>query len=187
MNLTPRQSEVASAIRDYLYLNGYSPTLQEIADQLGVRKVAIFEHVNQLEKKGVVIRDPYKCRSIKMVAGQLPDETRGSKIPVLATIGGGSHLECTPDMEQFDLVLEFGGEGVYGLRVRGDGFENESISHGDCLIVRPRADGTKPRHGQLVLTVSGGNVVSLIRYAPPAYVGGIVIGVIRDRTRDMDG
>lgn len=187
MNLTPRQSEVASAIRDYLYLNGYSPTLQEIADQLGVRKVAIFEHVNQLEKKGVVTRDPYKCRSIKMVAGQLPDETRGSKIPVLATIGGGSRLECTSDMEQFDLSLQFGAKGNYVLRVCGDGFERQSISHGDCLIIRPRTDGTKPRRGQLVLTVSGNNAVSLIRYATPVYVGGIVIGVIRDWTRDMDG
>lgn len=187
MNLTPRQSEVASAIRDYLYLKGYSPTLQEIADRLSLSKVTVREHIIQLEKKHVVRRDRYKERSIEMVEKRLPDERRGSKIPVLATIGDGSHLECTPDIEQFDLASEFGGEGVFGLRVRGDRFEHEHISDGDYLVIRLRGKSfSEPRSGQLAMTVSGDGAVSLIRYAPPAYVSGIVIGVIRDRTSDME-
>ena len=35
MNLTPRQVDVITAIRNYRYLNGYAPTMQELADQLG--------------------------------------------------------------------------------------------------------------------------------------------------------
>ncbi len=50
MNLTPRQTDVVVAIRNYRHLHGYSPTMQELADQLGTSKVTIFEHVGSLEK-----------------------------------------------------------------------------------------------------------------------------------------
>ena len=51
MNLTPRQLDVIVAIRNYRHLHGYSPTMQELADQLGTSKVTIFEHVGALGKK----------------------------------------------------------------------------------------------------------------------------------------
>jgi len=51
MNLTPRQLDVIVAIRNYRHLHGFSPTMQELADQLGTSKVTIFEHVGALEKK----------------------------------------------------------------------------------------------------------------------------------------
>ena len=50
MNLTPRQTDVVVAIRNYRHLHGYAPTMQELADQLGTSKVTIFEHVGALEK-----------------------------------------------------------------------------------------------------------------------------------------
>ena len=51
MNLTPRQTDVIVAIRNYRHLHGYSPTMQELADQLGTSKVTIFEHVGASGKK----------------------------------------------------------------------------------------------------------------------------------------
>ena len=64
MNLTPRQLDVVVAIRNYRHLHGYSPTMQELADQLGTSKVTIFEHVGALEKKRVLKRDKHKARSL---------------------------------------------------------------------------------------------------------------------------
>src|SRR5438132_1650743 len=63
MNLTPRQLDVIVAVRNFRHLHGYSPTMQELADQLGTSKVTIFEHVNALEKKRVLRRDRHKARS----------------------------------------------------------------------------------------------------------------------------
>ena len=56
MNLTPRQLDVIVAIRNYRHLHGYSPTMQELADQLGTSKVTIFEHVGALETLGETYR-----------------------------------------------------------------------------------------------------------------------------------
>src|SRR5437763_442856 len=54
MNLTPRQADVIVAIRNYRHLHGYSPTMQELADQLGTSKVTIFEHVGAGRGGGAV-------------------------------------------------------------------------------------------------------------------------------------
>ena len=50
-NVTPRQLEILRFIRDYRERSGYSPTMQEIGDHLGLTKVTVFEHVGALEKK----------------------------------------------------------------------------------------------------------------------------------------
>jgi SOS-response transcriptional repressor LexA len=70
MNLTPtpRQTDVIVAIRNYRHLHGYSPTMQELADQLGTSKVTIFEHVGALEKKHVIRRDKHKARSLEIIS-----------------------------------------------------------------------------------------------------------------------
>src|SRR5437762_7162419 len=70
MNLTPRQLDVIVAIRNYRHLHGYSPTMQELADQLGTSKVTIFEHVGALEKKRVLRRDKHKARSLEIKIGR---------------------------------------------------------------------------------------------------------------------
>ncbi|MDZ4829993.1 MAG: transcriptional repressor LexA [Phycisphaerae bacterium] len=66
MNLTPKQLRILQFIRDWRHHNGYSPTMQEIADQLGVSKVTIFEHVESLIAKGTLIRNPNKARSLSI-------------------------------------------------------------------------------------------------------------------------
>ena len=82
MNLTPRQLDVIVAIRNYRHLHGYSPTMQELADQLGTSKVTIFEHVGALEKKRVLRRDKHKARSLEIVSDErLPDEDRSHQAP----------------------------------------------------------------------------------------------------------
>src|ERR1700704_2937839 len=74
MNLTPRQLDVIVAIRNYRHLHGYSPTMQELADQLGTSKVTIFEHVGALEKKHALRRDKHKARSLEITSeAKLPD------------------------------------------------------------------------------------------------------------------
>src|SRR5512133_1950395 len=95
MNLTPRQLDVVVAIRNYRHLHGMSPTMQELADQLGTSKVTIFEHVGALEKKRVLRRDKHKARSLEIVTEEnLPDEERPTKLPLLGNIAAGSPIEA---------------------------------------------------------------------------------------------
>src|SRR5947199_3943524 len=118
MNLTPRQTDVVVAIRNYRHLHGYSPTMQELADQLGTSKVTIFEHVGALEKKRVLHRDKHKARSLEIVTDErLPDENRATKLPLLGNIAAGAPIEAVEQREEIDMETLFHSRaGVYCLR-----------------------------------------------------------------------
>src|SRR4051794_30742495 len=66
MNLTSKQSEIVRFIWNYRKLRGISPTLSEIADELGVSKITVHEHISLLEKKGALKKDKYQSRSLKL-------------------------------------------------------------------------------------------------------------------------
>src|SRR3954463_14857463 len=108
MNLTPRQLDVIVAIRNYRHLHGYSPTMQELADQLGTSKVTIFEHVGALEKKRVIRRDKHKARSLEIITDDaLPDEDRPTKLPLLGNIAAGVPIEAIENRDVLDLESIF--------------------------------------------------------------------------------
>src|SRR5687767_5323446 len=137
MNLTPRQLDVIVAIRNFRHLHGYSPTMQELADQLGTSKVTIFEHVNALEKKRVLRRDRHKARSLEIVTeDKLPDEERPTKLPLLGAIAAGSPIEAVENREELDLEKIFASkQGVYVLKVRGESMIEDHLCDGDYVII----------------------------------------------------
>ena len=69
MNLTPKQLKILQLIRDWRVRRGYSPTMQELADEIGVSKVTVFEHVEALIKKGAngFIQKPYELATLREV------------------------------------------------------------------------------------------------------------------------
>jgi repressor LexA len=200
MNLTPRQTDVIVAIRNYRHLHGYSPTMQELADQLGTSKVTIFEHVGALEKKRVLRRDKHKARSLEIVADVLPDEERTTKLPLLGNIAAGSPIEAVENREELDLESLFATkQGVYVLRVRGDSMIDDHLMDGDYVVIERRENA---RNGEQVVALLDSGEATLKRYykesggrvrlqpansnhqprvvdADKVRVQGVVIGVLR--------
>lgn len=200
MNLTPRQLDVIVAIRDYRHLHGMSPTMQELADQLGTSKVTIFEHVNALEKKRVLKRDRHRARSLEITAdGKLPDEERATKLPLLGTIAAGSPIEAVENREEIDLERMFPSrQGVYVLKVRGDSMIEDHLCDGDFVVIERRAEA---RNGEQVVALLDTGEATLKRFykegpkirlqpanstmqprfvdADKCRVQGVVIGVLR--------
>ncbi|HEX8323391.1 MAG TPA: transcriptional repressor LexA [Tepidisphaeraceae bacterium] len=140
MNLTPRQLDVLVAIRNYRHLNGYAPTMQELADSLGTSKVTIFEHVGALERKHVIRRDKHKARSLEIISDELlPDENRSTKLPLLGNIAAGSPIEAVENREELDLETLFASkQGVYVLRVRGESMIDDHLCDGDFVVIERR-------------------------------------------------
>src|SRR6476661_9667542 len=200
MNLTPRQLDVVVAIRNYRHLHGYSPTMQELADQLGTSKVTIFEHVGALEKKRALRRDKHKARSLEIVGDQkLPDEDRATKLPLLGNIAAGSPIEAVENREELDLETMFHSRsGVYVLRVRGDSMIEDHLCDGDYVVIERREQA---RNGEQVVALLDSGEATLKRFykegskirlqpanstmeprivdADRCRVQGVVIGVLR--------
>ncbi len=164
MNLTPRQTDVLVAIRNYRHIHGYAPTMQELADTLGTSKVTIFEHVGALEKKKILRRDKHKARSLEITSDKrLPDESRSTKLPLLGNIAAGSPIEAVENREEIDLESLFASKaGVYVLRVRGESMIEDHLCDGDYVVIERRDNA---RNGeQVVALIEDTNEATLKRY-----------------------
>ncbi len=144
MNLTPKQLKILQLIRDWRVRTGYSPTMQELADELGVSKVTVFEHVEALIKKGALVREPNKARSLSIADGiAVPDEDRPLRFPLVGKIAAGYPIEKLEDRDELDLTNLFGPRvgqsgATFALRVDGDSMKDEGILDGDYVIIERR-------------------------------------------------
>jgi repressor LexA len=200
MNLTPKQLHILTRIRDLRLARGYSPTMQELADELRVSKVTIFEHIEALIKKGALLRQPNKARSLEISPEvDLPDEQRNSRLPLLGTIAAGLPIEAVEDRQFVDLEELFvpgGRSEVFVLKVRGDSMIDEQIREGDLVVVEKRDSA---RNGQTVVALLESGEATLKKFyreqghvrlqpandkyepiiVPDCKIQGIVIGVLR--------
>jgi repressor LexA len=140
MNLTPKQLRILQLIRDWRIRRGYSPTMQELADEIGVSKVTVFEHVEALIKKGALMREPNKARSLAIADGvAVPDEARPTRFPLVGRIAAGYPIEKVQEQDEIDLTdllgARHGRDSTYALKVEGDSMKDEGILDGDYILV----------------------------------------------------
>ncbi len=141
MNLTPKQLRILQLIRDSRIRRGYSPTMQELADEIGVSKVTVFEHVEALIKKGALVREPNKARSLSIAEGiAVPDESRPLRYPMVGKIAAGNPIEKVADIDEIDIADFLGaseekGDSMFALKVDGDSMRDEGILDGDIILL----------------------------------------------------
>jgi repressor LexA len=197
MNLTPKQLEVLRCIVRFRNKNGYSPTLAELAERLGVSKVTVFEHIVALEKKGAVRRDKHKARSLELNPGVTVPGELNLQMPLVGMIAAGQPIEAIENSESLDLQEMFSSpHETFVLQVRGDSMIDEHINDGDYVIVEKRDWAT---NGETIVALTEDGEATLkkfyrernrIRLQPanpkyePIYVTyvqiqGVVIGVLR--------
>ncbi len=202
MNLTPKQLRILQIIRDSRTRVGYSPTLQEIADEVGISKVTVFEHVEALIRKNALVRDPNKARSLSISEEiVIPDEGRPTRFPLVGRIAAGYPIEKLADSDELDLESFFGPRrgqtgSVFALQVEGDSMRDEGIWDGDYVMVERR---NTARNGERVVALLPDGETTLKSYfrakdhillqpANPDFepivvkdcqIQGVVIGVLR--------
>ena len=194
-NLTPRQHQIVRFIQDYWVEHEYAPTMQEIADAFGVSRPTIFEHIEALEKKKVLTREPTLARSVVLAPGYSPD---AGQLPLVGRIAAGAPIEAIEDTELLDLESLFRGRPgeTFALQVRGDSMIDEQIRDGDYVVVLKRPTA---RDGETVVAILPGGDATLKKfykekgrirlqpanptmqplYVPNVTIQGVVIGVLR--------
>jgi len=205
MNLTPKQLAILKMIRDWRVAYGYSPTMQELADEFGVSKVTIFEHVEALIRKGALVREANKARSLSLAEDAVvPDEAQPLAFPLVGRIAAGYPLEKFTQDDRLNLEDMFGPRvgqkaGCFALQVEGDSMRDEGIMDGDYVIVERREtarngervvallpDGEttlktfqRERGGKVRLQPANEAFEPIIVDADDLQVQGVVIGVLR--------
>jgi repressor LexA len=141
MDLTKRQQEIFDFIRKYSARYGYPPTVRDIGKAVGLASSStVHAHLANLEKIGLLRRDPSKPRAIELLDKAVESVrgiVRGEGLPLVGSVAAGEPMLAEENIEEYVAVPEIAGgaDGEYLLRIRGDSMKDAGILEGDFVVV----------------------------------------------------
>ena len=154
MDLTKRQKEIFDFIGSYAGKYGYPPTVREIGKAVGLTSSStVHAHLANLEKAGLLRRDPSKPRALELLIDKAKQAlSTSSGLPLVGSVAAGSPILAEENIEDYVEVPNVigGEEGDYILRVRGESMKNAGILEGDFVIVRPAEEAA---NGEIVVAL----------------------------------
>jgi repressor LexA len=155
-DLTKRQKEIFDFIRKYAAKTGYPPTVREIGKAVGLHSSStVHAHLANLEKIGLLRRDPSKPRAIELLFEKAKQTIRpGSGLPLVGQVAAGEPILAEENIEEYLEIPDVigGKDGDYILQIRGESMKNAGILDRDYVIVRPSEDA---RDGEIVVALIG--------------------------------
>jgi repressor LexA len=155
VDLTKRQKEIFDFIRRYASKYGYPPTVREIGKAVGLHSSStVHAHLANLEKSGLLRRDPSKPRAIEVLVDRAKKVIRPPGLPLVGQVAAGQPILAEENIEEYlDVPDMIGGEdGDYVLRVRGESMKDAGILEDDFVVVRP-SDAAD--NGEIVVALIG--------------------------------
>jgi repressor LexA len=156
LDLTKRQKEIFDYIRKYAAKTGYPPTVREIGKAVGLHSSStVHAHLSNLEKIGLLRRDPSKPRAIELLFDKAKKTIRPeSGLPLVGQVAAGAPILAEENVEEYIEIPDvIGGEdGDYILQVRGESMKEAGIIGGDYVVVRPADDASD---GEIVVALIG--------------------------------
>ena len=149
--LTPRQLRVLRAIESFGHRRGYSPTLREIGEAVGLASASsVAYQLSCLEDMGFLSRDGGRPRTavVKLLghgsrsgsdeSAVDPASLAAAYVPWLGWIAAGTPIPAEQSEDDvFPLPKQLVGEGnLFLLKVSGDSMVEAAISDGDWLVIR---------------------------------------------------
>lgn len=156
-DLTPKQKKIFEFIKQTKSKKGISPAYREIMEHFGFKSIGtVQDHLNALERKGYITREPAKyrtigCRLIGPGSFDILDNT--VRIPVVGQISAGRLVLAIENIEGYislDKLLVRHPKDVFALKVKGDSMINAGIYDDDFVIVRQQPTA---ENGQIVVAL----------------------------------
>jgi repressor LexA len=155
LKLTKRQQEIFEFIKQYSGRHGYPPTVRDIGKAIGLTSSStVHAHLANLEKLGLVRRDPTKPRALELLGEAARKITGQSGLPVVGRVAAGSPILAEENIEDYVQVPPIAGgeEGEYVLRVSGESMIDAGILDGDYVIVHKQETAM---NGEIVVALVG--------------------------------
>ena len=139
LSLTKRQQEIFDFVKRYVGEHGYPPTVRDIGKAIGLASSStVHAHLANLEKLGMLRRDPTKPRAIEVLKDKARDVVTPVGLPVVGQVAAGQPVLADENIEEYVPVpaIAGGDDGEFVLRVKGDSMKDAGILEGDFVIVR---------------------------------------------------
>jgi repressor LexA len=154
LKLTKRQQEIFDFIKRYSSQHGYPPTVRDIGKAIGLTSSStVHAHLANLEKVGVLRRDPTKPRAMEIL-DKAKKAVLPAGLPIVGRVAAGSPLLAEENLEDYVEVPQIagGGDGEYVLKVQGDSMKDAGILEGDYVVVHSTETA---QNGEIVVALLG--------------------------------
>jgi len=153
-------SAILTLINDCYFQEGTYPSLQQIANAVGLSTTQTYRYVDELIKRGEIDKKgKFGDLQTKEIANTICNNNR---LPIVGEIACGGPILAEENIESYvTFSKELLGLGKFFiLRAKGDSMINAGINDGDLVIVRQQETA---EIGQIVVALIG-NEATLKRY-----------------------
>ena len=170
LSLTKRQQEIFDYIKRYSAKHGYPPTVRDIGKAIGLASSStVHAHLSNLEKIGLLRRDPTKPRAIELLVDKAKraktaiGTAAGGALPVVGQVAAGSPVLAEENIEEYVQIPDLAGgdEGEFILSISGDSMINAGIHDGDHVVVRSQDTAVD---GDIVVALVGDSEATVKRF-----------------------
>ena len=158
--LTRKQRRVLDLIRDFVDENGYSPSVRELGELLGLAPATVQQHLDALQTKGYI--DRTGAAHGVTLAEEASAVTESIFVPIVGTIAAGEPILAFEENEGRVTVpgTEGGSDEHFALRVQGDSMIDDHILDGDIVVIRRQQTA---ENGDVVVALLEGGTATLKR------------------------
>ena len=137
--ITAKQQEILEYIKETILKKGYPPAVREICEAVHLKSTSsVHSHLETLEEKGYIRRDPTKPRTIEIIDDCFNLTRREVvNVPLVGTMAAGVPLLAEENIENYyPIPVELlPNAETFMLNVKGNSMINAGIFDGDQLIV----------------------------------------------------
>lgn len=131
--LSEKGKKIYDYIRDCILNRGFSPTVREIGEELGIKSTStVHYYLKELAEEGYIIKDSMKKRTIKLPSSD------ACAVPLLGTVTAGLPITAIEEVEEYISIPNLTGDSddYFALHVRGDSMMGAGILDGDIIVVK---------------------------------------------------
>ena len=132
-------NRISSYVGDYYRLNYTTPTVREIAKELGISKSTAHNYLVEMNDKGKLSYEDGEVSNLPKVE---KTKTGYFSAPLVGSIRCGDPETEEEQVEMYISLPEalFGKGQFYLLRAAGDSMEDAGISDGDLILIRKQTE-----------------------------------------------
>jgi len=155
-DLTKKQQIILDYIREEVQKKGYPPSVREICEGVGLKSTStVHGHLNKIEEKGYIRRDPTKPRAIELLGGTnnvVPFQRNTAYVPIVGEVTAGQPILAVENIEEsFPVPSEFVENGDYFmLQIKGESMIEAGILDRDYVLVKQQQQA---QNGEIIVAL----------------------------------
>lgn len=166
--LSKRQQMILDFIKDEVMAKGYPPSVREIAVAVGLASSStVHGHLERLEAKGYIRRDPTKPRAIEILdptgEANIPKD-KARYAPVIGKVTAGLPITAVENIEEFVPIPSSStnpDDNLFVLVIDGESMIEAGILDGDMVIVKQQNTAD---NGDIVVAMTEDNEATVKRF-----------------------